>query len=180
MLDDILKVPEEEMKEKACAAAKNNFRSGLNCSESVYAALVEVGLIDFSPETVAIATAFGGGIGLTGGVCGAFTGLVMGVSAVHGRRKPLEGTLEEGIDKLYGNPGMYRFFNQIPHRFEQEFGSTICSELSKDYSDWHCKDKARNCKKLVVESAGLAVEFIYQGFKEGFVQPFGQNMAGQV
>ncbi len=180
MQGDILMVPEEELKEKACAAAKNNFRKGLNCSESVYAALVEVGLIDFPPETVAIATAFGGGMGLTGGVCGALIGLMMGVSSVHGRRNPHEGTLKEIIDQLYGNPGLYRFFNQIPHRFEEEFGSTLCKRLNKEYSDWHDKNRARSCMKMVVVSTSLAVEFIYQGIREGYVQPFGENMASEV
>ncbi|PKM78058.1 MAG: hypothetical protein CVU90_04915 [Firmicutes bacterium HGW-Firmicutes-15] len=180
MRDDILKIPEEDMKEKAREIAKNNFRLGLNCSESVYAALVEVGLIEFPAETVAIATAFGGGIGLTGGVCGALVAAIMGVSSVHGRRNPLEGTQEAIIDKLYGNPGLYRFFNQIPHRFEELYGSTLCSELNQDYPEWINKDRFRNCMKMVVDSAGLAVEFIYQGIREGYVQPFGKNMAGKV
>jgi hypothetical protein len=29
----------------------------------------------------------------------------------------------------------------------------------------------------VVEAAAMAVEFIYQGDREGYVQPFGRNMA---
>ncbi|MDD3888414.1 MAG: C-GCAxxG-C-C family protein [Syntrophomonadaceae bacterium] len=180
MQDHILKVPEEEMKEKAREAAKKNFRAGLNCSESVYAALVEVGLIDFPPETVSMATAFGGGIGLTGGVCGALVAAIMGVSSVHGRRNPLEGTQKEIIDKLYGNPGLYRFFNQIPHRFEEQYGSTLCSDLNKDYPEWINKERFRNCMKMVVECAGIAVEFVYQGNREGYVQAFGKNMAGKV
>ncbi len=37
-----------------------------------------------------IATAFGGGIGGTGSVCGALVGAVMAISLRHGRRDPSE------------------------------------------------------------------------------------------
>jgi C_GCAxxG_C_C family probable redox protein len=173
-------IPEEEMKEKAREAARNNFRSGLNCAESVYAALVEIGLVDFPPETVALTTAFGGGMGLSGGVCGALVGLIMGVGAVHGRRNPLEGSQQEIIDRLYGNPGLYRFFNQIPHKFAEKFGSTQCEELNRDYPEWHDKNRFRMCMNIVIEAAVMAVEFAYQGEREGYTQPFGKNMAGKV
>ncbi|MCR4399585.1 MAG: C-GCAxxG-C-C family protein [Syntrophomonadaceae bacterium] len=173
-------VPMEEMVEKAKEAARNNFRSGLNCAESAYAALVEVGLVDFPPETVAMATAFGGGMGLFGGACGALVGALMGVSAVHGRRNPREGTQQEIIDRLYGNPGLYRFFNQFPHRFQEKFGATTCAELNRDYPEWFDKNRFRNCMNITVEATGMAVEFIYQGAREGYTQPFGKNMAGKV
>jgi C_GCAxxG_C_C family probable redox protein len=121
-MDLIKQVPEEEMKERARQAAKNYFKNGPNCAESVYLALVDVGLIDFAPESVALATPFGGGMGLYGGTCGALVAAIMGVGAVHGRRRPTEGTMQEIIDGLYGNPGRYRFINQIPHRFAEKFG----------------------------------------------------------
>lgn len=166
-------------KEQVKSLAKDNFRKGLNCAESVYSALVSAGLVDFPPETVALTTVFGGGIGLTGGVCGALVAAAMGVSANHGRRDPAQGSFEEIVDRLYGNPGLYRFFNQLPHKFAQEFGSTQCAELNKDYPDWFQKERFRKCMNIVVETAGLAVDFIYQGEKEGYTQSFGKNMAGK-
>ena len=180
MEKDILLIPEEEMKEKVRQLAKENFRKGLNCAESVYTALLDAGLVDFPPETVALTTAFGGGIGLTGGICGALAAAVMGVGSIHGRRNPAEGTQQEIIDKLYGNPGLYRFFNQMPYKFTEKFGSTQCAELNKDYPDWFNKDRFRKCMNIVVETAVIAVEFIYQGKREGYGQPFGKNMAGKV
>ncbi len=179
-MSEILKtVSEEEMKERVRELAKNNFRSGTNCAESVYLALYDAGLIDFPRETVALTTAFGGGIGLSGGLCGALAAAIIGVSAVHGRRNPQQGEMKEIVNQLYGNPGLYRFFNQIPHRFLEQFGSTDCEELNKDF-EWTEKDRARNCMKITVESAVMAVEFIYQGDREGYGQPFGKNMAGKV
>lgn len=181
MSESVLAVPKEEMKEKVMALAKDNFKKGPNCAESVFMALQEAGLIDFPPETVALVTGFGGGIGLSGGVCGALASAVMGVGSVHGRRQPIQGEMKDIIDKLYGNPGLYRFFNQIPHEFEERFGSTLCSELNKDYpNDWYNKDRLRGCMKYVTEAAGLAVDYIYQGQEEGYGQPFGKNMAGKV
>jgi C_GCAxxG_C_C family probable redox protein len=181
MSENALAIPREEMKEKVKALAKENFKKGPNCAESVYLALVEAGLVDFPPETVAMATPFGGGIGLSGGVCGALVAAIMGVGAVHGRRQPIEGNMQDIIDKLYGNPGLYRFFNQMPHEFEEKFGSTQCAILNKDYpNDWYNKDRLRGCMKFVVEAAGMAVDYIYQGAEEGYGQPFGKNMAGKV
>jgi C_GCAxxG_C_C family probable redox protein len=178
---DILATPKEEMKEKVVALAKENFKKGPNCAESVFMALQEAGLVDFPPETVALATAFGGGMGLSGGVCGALVGAIMGVGAVHGRKQPITGEMKDIIDKLYGNPGLYRFFNQMPHEFEVKFGSTQCCELNKDYpNDWYNKDRLRGCAKFVQEAAAMAVDYIYKGLEEGYGQPFGKNMAGKV
>lgn len=181
MNPEILAVPKEEMREKVMALAKDYFKKGPNCAESVYMALLDAGLNDFPPETVALATGFGGGMGLSGGVCGALVACIMGVGAVHGRRIPIQGDMKEIIDRLYGNPGLYRFFNQIPHAFAEKFGSTECAILNKDYpNDWYNKDRLRGCMSYVVEAAGLAVDFIYQGIEEGYGQPFGKNMAGKV
>ncbi len=179
MESDIAVISEEEMKAKVRQLAKENFRQGLNCAESVYLALNDAGLIDFPAETVALATAFGGGLGLSGGMCGALAAAAMGVSSVHGRRKPREGTQQEIIDGLYGNPGLYRFFNQIPSRFIEEYGSAQCQDLNLGFPNWFDKDRFRRCMNIVVESAAMAVEFIYQGNREGYNQPFGKNMAGK-
>lgn len=177
---DFKDVSEEEMKEKVSQLAKNNFRKGLNCAESVYTALLDAGLVDFPQESVALTTAFGGGLGLSGGMCGSLVAAAMAVGAVHGRRNPAQGTQEEIIDRLYGNPGLYRFFNQLPHRFEEKFSSTQCSELNKDYPNWFDKDRFRKCMGIVVDTSVMAVEMIYQGHREGYGQDFGKNMAGKV
>lgn len=168
----------EELKEKAKDLAKGYFKSGLNCSESVVLAIHDLEFSDLPKEVVAMATGFGGGMGLSGNTCGCLTGLMMAVGMVHGRSNPLAAeSAKERIKQLNGNPGLYRFFNQIPRRFEQEFGSTNCRELTKIFAQWHSKDRARKCLYLVEESAKMAVDFILQGQEEGFSQKFGTNMA---
>ena len=64
----------KELVEKARANARQNFRDGLNCSESVFKAVLDTGITDFPAETVAISTGFGGGMGLAGHNCGALIG----------------------------------------------------------------------------------------------------------
>lgn len=180
MAKDSASISEDIMKDWVRQLAKKHFREGLNCAESVYSALLDAGLIEFPPESVALTSIFGDGLGLSGGMCGALVAAAMGVSSVHGRYQPNRGSKDGIMDKLYGNPGLYRFFNQIPHRFVEEFGSTQCKELNKDFKDWFDKDRFCQCMNIVAEAAAMAVEFIYQGKREGYVQPFGENLAGKV
>ncbi|MBZ4653756.1 MAG: GCAxxG family protein [Peptococcaceae bacterium] len=67
---------EQDLVTKAKDLAAANFKEKMNCAESVFSALRGVGLIDCPAETVALATGFGGGIGLTGYACGALLGAV--------------------------------------------------------------------------------------------------------
>jgi C_GCAxxG_C_C family probable redox protein len=170
----------EELGEKAKQLAGQYFKSGLNCSESVLLAVHDLNFSDLPRELVALASGFGGGMGLSGNTCGCLTGLMMAVGMVHGRKNPLAlESREERIKQLNGNPGLYRFFNQIPRRFEQEFGSTNCRELTKLFAQWNSKDRSRKCLYLVEESAKIAVDFIIQGNEQGYQQQFGANMAGR-
>lgn len=180
MAKDSASISEDIMKDWVRQLAQKHFREGLNCAESVFSALLDAGLIEFPPESVALTSVFGGGLGLSGGMCGALAAAAMGVSSVHGRRQPNRGSRDQIIDKLYGNPGLYRFFNQIPHRFVEKFGSTQCKELNRDFNEWFDKDRFLKCMDIVTEAAAMAVEFIYQGRREGYIQIYGENMAGKV
>ncbi len=167
-----------DLVQKAKDNAKQNFRDGINCAEAVFKAVIDTGITGLEPEAVALSTGFGGGIGLAGYNCGALIGAVMAVGAVHGRKNPLEGEFKDRIDGLYGNPGLYRFFNGMVHEFKEKFGALDCAELNKDYPEWFDKDRSRACMKMVIYAAGMAVEYIQKGEKEGYTQPFGKNMAG--
>ena len=170
----------DDLVQKAKDNAKQNFKDGLNCAESVYKAVIDTGIADIDPATVSLATGFGGGLGLSGNNCGALIGAIMAVGAVHGRRNPLEGEYQERIDRLYGNPGLYRLFNGMAHEFKENFGALDCKKLNEVYPEWFDKDRARGCMKMVIYAAGMAVEYILKGEKEGYTQTFGFNMAGRV
>lgn len=165
--------------EQAKENAAQNFRDGINCAESVLKAIVDTGITDLPPEIVSLATGFGGGMGLSGNNCGALAGGIMAIGAVHGRHDPMEKKFKERIKQLYGNPGLYRFFNDFPHQFNKKYGSLDCKELNKDYPDWNDKERIKKCMKITIETTGLAMEFILKGKEEGFTQPFGPNMANK-
>ena len=78
----------EEFINQAKENARQNFREGLNCAESVVEAVIRTGIIkDFPPEVVALSTGFGGGIGQYGATCGALIGATIAVGCMHGRKK---------------------------------------------------------------------------------------------
>ncbi len=66
-----------------------------------------------------IATAFGGGIGGTGSVCGALAGAVMAIGIRHGRRDPSE-----------RDARAYVLTQELRRRFEAEMGHVDCRELT--------------------------------------------------
>lgn len=165
--------------DKAKELARQNFREGLNCAESVLKAVLDVGVSDLPPEVVAMATGFGGGIGLSGNNCGALIGAVMAVGMVHGRKNPLEGDFQARVNRLYGNPGLYRFFNGIPHEFRDKNGAVNCRELTMGFDSWKDKKRREKCSRIVEEAAAMAVDYIIKGKEEGYGQPFGPNVAGE-
>jgi len=71
--------------------ARKNFSKGFNCAECVMEAVFEHADTGLPKESLKMATGFGGGVGLYGDTCGAVTGAVMAVGAVHGRSKSARG-----------------------------------------------------------------------------------------
>ena len=53
----------DDLSELVSKYAIENFKSGLNCAESVLEALIRAGVLPMDKETVAMCTGFGGGIG---------------------------------------------------------------------------------------------------------------------
>ena len=92
--------------------AEELFRSGMNCSQSVFVAFA--GDFEIPEETAAkISCGLGGGVGRMREVCGAVTGasLVIG--------------LKYGKDKT----NVYPIVQDFCERFKKECGSIVCREL---------------------------------------------------
>lgn len=91
---------------------------GYGCSESLLLAVCqELGIeSELIPR---IATAFGGGIGGRGEVCGAVTGSVMAIGLRHGREEPWQPP-----DKAYA------LAQEFCRRFEEEMGHLRCRDLT--------------------------------------------------
>jgi len=99
--------------------AAKYFESDFNCAESVLMSLAES--IGVRSELIPkIATAFGGGIGRRGSVCGALTGGVIAIGLKFGRSKAKDTKRrEESYEKAL----------ELFKRFEKEFGSALCHDL---------------------------------------------------
>jgi len=126
-----------------------------NCAESVFLAVNEVFNGGIEPGAAArIATGLGGGLGATGGTCGALTGGVLAIGLIAGadpavaRRKkiyPLAATLQE--------------------RFTQRFGTTCCRELTRDISG----NRRAHCSTMTTEAAAICADILLHG-KNGSIQ----------
>lgn len=91
---------------------------GYNCAQSVLLTLFEYwnGENELIPK---IATAFGGGIGRCGSVCGALTGGVMALGVKYGTSEP---SLEKRLKA-------YEIAQKFYKQFEKQNGSVLCREL---------------------------------------------------
>ena len=105
------------MSEQASQRSLELFKSGFYCAESVLQAIAEdLGIqSDLIPK---IATGFCSGISRTGGMCGAVSGAIMGISLVAGRSSPTE-SMEF----------CYSLIQKLISQFENQFGSVNCRQL---------------------------------------------------
>lgn len=162
--------------------ARKNFSKGFNCAECVFEAVLHNVDTGLPQDTLKLATGFGGGVGLFGDTCGALSGAVLAVSAVHGRSELPEGedkkaALTNGKQQLYGSPGLYRIFNQIPNRLQKKYGKTLCREITAEWQDqWLCRDHALHCREIITDAAAIAAELIYSNKEEIASTPFGANV----
>jgi len=126
--------------QRAAAATQNCqekagalFDGGYNCAQAVLQATT--GRRD--PELLAMAEAFGGGIGESGCLCGAVTGGVMALG--------LSGRAERS--------------GQLVEAFRDEFRTTCCRGLSKDYR-WLSNEHLANCRRITVATAGMVEKLL--------------------
>lgn len=101
-----------------CEKAATRFLEGYNCAQSILLTMFEHwnGENELIPK---IATAFGGGIGRCGSVCGALTGGVMALGIKYGTNGP---SLEKRLK-------VYKLAQKFFKRFEKHHGSVLCREL---------------------------------------------------
>ena len=99
--------------------AANHFAQGYNCAQSVLLAMQEYYGIRRNKLIPKIATAFWGGIGRCGSLCGALTGAIIAIGLKHGTNKPV---LEE-------KEKAYELARKFYERFVGACGSPFCKEL---------------------------------------------------
>ncbi len=107
------------MSAKKCEMAVEKFSSGYNCAQSIlYAFGPELGLDE--ETALKLATAFGGGMGGSGEVCGAVTGAIMALGLKCGRG---------GQDDKSVAQQAYKKTLGLMQAFERVHGSYICRTL---------------------------------------------------
>ena len=135
--------------------ADEQYSSGLYCAESVVIAIAKTYKIenDLFPK---VATALCGGMSRTCGMCGALTGAMLGVSAIHGRSNP-----GESVEKVF------KATQKLVSEFESEFGNKNCQELLEcDLGTLEGQEKFNKenlnsrCHGYTVKAAQLAAEII--------------------
>ena len=114
--------------ENSADRAGTLFDGGYNCAQAVLQATTRRN----DAELLAMADAFGGGIGESGCLCGAVTGGVMALA-------------------LLGDGGRN---GELVQTFRREFGTTCCRGLSKPYR-WLSPEHKANCRRLTVRAAEL-------------------------
>ena len=96
--------------------AKELFKSGYNCSQSVLGVFCEELGMDFE-TAMKIASPFGGGMGRMREVCGTVSGMFMAAGLMFGSK--------DSSSKAE----MYKKIQDLAARFKEQNGSIICREL---------------------------------------------------
>jgi len=101
-----------------CEKAAKHFLQGYNCAQSVLLTMFEHWK-GKSELILRIATAFGGGIGRCGSICGALTGGVMALGIKYGTNEPSQ---EKRLKA-------YELAHRLYKRFGMQHGNVLCREL---------------------------------------------------
>lgn len=126
---------------KASELAGEAMRTGSNCCESILTAANAIWDLNLSQDTFAAASLFKEGMG-SGCTCGALVGMVMA-----------SGILRERL----GLPKEEKLAAKLHQRFKQEFKSSCCAVLRKNYT---FRDRLGNkgCIRMTSRAAALLVE----------------------
>ena len=152
------RISKEDLKEQARKKAYEYELQFHGCTQCVLLTFQELlGLEDELAFKAASALCAGLGMGKT---CGALSGGVMVLGLKYGRAR-----LDEGLGGLF--PGLVPA-QSLVQRFEQEFGTTSCSEITK--VDWTNLEEVmqsitnpefiERCAQLVGKTAEMVAELI--------------------
>ena len=123
-------------------APKYFLEQGYSCSESFAKSAVDMGLADES--VINIATSFSGGMG-SGCLCGAVAGAQMIIGLLHGKTKDNQAR------------ALAREFYQ---KFIEIHKVTCCKVLTKNFDDFHSKERKEHCANMVYDSAKILDEIL--------------------
>ena len=165
----------DEVRKLAVQYADENINNrSMNCSESVFEALIRSGAIEASLEDVSYATGFGGGGGGVGFTCGALASGILANSMAHGRKKPAETT-----NRMELKETLYKRYNNLVSDFVKVAGSGLCREIINEFPEGYNDDQTRpNCIRIVAAAAGIAVDYIRMDAEEAAKLEYDPNVVG--
>jgi len=134
-------------------AATENFNYGYNCAQSVFSAFFEKESPDFE-QAFYLLNSFGGGIGRTGNLCGAYSGGLAVLGLLYGRFNPPAPLKKELL---------YSKIREFENAFRKELGGLTCPQLlGYDISNETERQLANNngvflkiCPNLIIKSVEL-------------------------
>lgn len=130
-----------------------HFQSGLHCAEVISQTVLETYSPEAHSEVVRAASGFGGGIGgSTRELCGAFTGGIMTLGYLTGRRNPGDSLVDCG-----------RLIETYREEFLEAFGSLNCPTLLKGFPE---QEKGISCARMTARATVLLTEIIEAHEKE--------------
>lgn len=114
-----MEITTQEDIEKRVAEAVENFKSGFNCSQAVFAAFADLYGLK-RDDALRISASFGGGIGRMRKTCGAACGMFLLAGLYNGSTDPTDKT---------GKAQNYELVQNLAEKFRKENGSITCAEL---------------------------------------------------
>jgi len=115
----------EKLSEKAYELGFDYMKEYGICSQCVFAAVMDT-LGIRKDDAFQAASALGGGVARSGlGTCGALTGGVMVISALHGRERSDFKDIQRKRDKAY------LIAKKLYDQFVREYGSPICEDVQR-------------------------------------------------
>ena len=144
------------------------FKHGYNCAQSVLLTMQEYYNYPKNELIPKIASAFGGGVGRSGSLCGALTGATMVIGMKHG-------TNDSGTKK---REKAYSLTQKFYERFTEEFGTPYCRELiGYDLTNpeelekaWKANVFEKKCAKFVKKTIEILTTMEKENVKLGFVR----------
>ena len=141
--------------------AKELFKSGYNCSQSVLAVFAEELGLDFK-LAMKISSGFGGGMGRMREVCGTVSGMFMAAGLMFGPS-------DNSDPKAKGE--LYKKIQELAKRFKEQNGSIICRELLEGVESSTSPNPSERTegyykKRPCVDLVGDAVEIFEQYLSE--------------
>lgn len=138
--------------------AKELFRCGYNCSQSVFCTFCEDAGIDFE-QGLKLTSSFGGGMGKLREVCGAVTAMFMLAGLKYGYTSN-----DDDIAKTEH----YKLIQKLAQKFKDKYGSIICRELLNLESDGYTPSKrteeyykTRPCEEFINFAASLIQSYLF-------------------